>query len=105
MKAYEMAAELKGPREEVERLRHDIERHIAMASELATENERLRSENSAAWDSAEYNAQRARKAEAAIGKLLEYAGHRSWCDTVTWMNDRTCDCGYDALTAEVEGTK
>jgi hypothetical protein len=29
---------------EVERLRHDIERHIAMASELATENERLRAE-------------------------------------------------------------
>lgn len=27
-----------------ERLRHDIERHIAMASELATENERLRDE-------------------------------------------------------------
>ena len=44
MKAYEMAAENKGLREEVERLRHDIERHIAMASELATENERLRAE-------------------------------------------------------------
>lgn len=29
---------------EIERLRHDIERHIAMASELATENEALRSE-------------------------------------------------------------
>ena len=29
---------------EVERLRHDIERHIAMASDLATENERLRAE-------------------------------------------------------------
>jgi hypothetical protein len=29
---------------EIERLRHDIERHIAMASELATENERLRAE-------------------------------------------------------------
>ena len=44
MKAYEMAAELKGLREEVERLRHDIERHIAIASELATENEALRAE-------------------------------------------------------------
>ena len=29
---------------EIERLRHDIERHIAIASELATENERLRAE-------------------------------------------------------------
>lgn len=29
---------------EIERLRHDIERHIAMASDLATENERLRAE-------------------------------------------------------------
>ena len=29
---------------EIERLRHDIERHIAMASELATENEGLRAE-------------------------------------------------------------
>ena len=29
---------------EIERLRHDIKRHIAMASELATENERLRAE-------------------------------------------------------------
>jgi len=29
---------------EIERLRHDIERHIAMASELATENEALRAE-------------------------------------------------------------
>ena len=44
MKAYEMAAENKRLREEVERLRHDIERHIAMASELATENERLRAD-------------------------------------------------------------
>jgi len=44
MKAYELAAENKGMREEVERLRHDIERHIAIASELATENERLRAE-------------------------------------------------------------
>ncbi len=29
---------------EIERLRHDIERHIAIASNLATENERLRAE-------------------------------------------------------------
>lgn len=30
--------------DEIERLRHDIERHIAMTSELATENEALRTE-------------------------------------------------------------
>ena len=29
---------------EIERLLHDIERHIAIASDLATENERLRAE-------------------------------------------------------------
>jgi regulator of replication initiation timing len=44
MKAYELAAENKGMREEIERLRHDVERHIAMASELATENEALRAD-------------------------------------------------------------
>ena len=36
---------------EIERLRHDIERHIAIASEYATECERLRAEL-AAWRSA-----------------------------------------------------
>ena len=49
MKAYELAAENKGMREEIERLRHDIERHIAIASGLATENERLRAELSDAY--------------------------------------------------------
>ena len=44
MKAYELAAENKGMREEIERLRHDIERHVEIACELATECERLRAE-------------------------------------------------------------
>ena len=38
---------------EIERLRHDIERHIAMASELATENEALRAELAACQQDAE----------------------------------------------------
>ena len=53
MKAYELAAENKGMREEIERLRHDIERHIAIASGLATENERLRAELAACQQDAE----------------------------------------------------
>ena len=64
---------------EIERLRHDIERHIAMASELATENERLR----------------------------EYARHKPIC--YWWQGPKAsptpCDCGYDALMAELEETK
>jgi hypothetical protein len=66
---------------EIERLRHDIERHIAIASELATENERLR----------------------------EYAGHRLGCasrrfiltgrmEPAQWCK---CDCGYYELIKEI----
>ncbi len=61
---------------EIERLRHDIERHIAMASELATENERLR----------------------------EYARHDPSCKS--WGRiPCVCDCGYDELMKELEETK
>ena len=92
---------------EIERLRHDIERHIRIASELATENERLRAENKAAWDSAEYNAQRARVAEAAIGKLREYARHKPGCywRTGSIKQPQPCDCGYAELMKELEETK
>ena len=38
---------------EIERLRHDIERHIAIASEYATECERLRAELAACREDAE----------------------------------------------------
>ena len=38
---------------EIERLRHDIERHIAIASEYATECERLRAELAAGREDAE----------------------------------------------------
>ncbi len=92
---------------EIERLRHDIERHIRIASELATENERLCDENRAAWDSAEYNARRARMAEAAIKGLREYANHRSNCSFHLWDSDAMtflpCDCGYDDFIKEIEG--
>ena len=62
--------------DEIERLRHDIERHIAMASELATENERLR----------------------------EYARHDPSCKS--WGRiPCPCDCGYDELMKELEESK
>ena len=73
---------------EIERLRHDIERHIAIASEYATECERLRAELAAlvnlraeadsAWDSATYNAERARKAEAELAACREDAERYRW---------------------------
>jgi len=83
MKAYELAAENKGVREEIER---------------------LRAENSAAWDSAEYNAQRARTAEATIERLREYARHEDECAFMSgWTNEvHPCDCGYDELMKELE---
>lgn len=64
------------------------------------EIERLRDEKNAAWDSAEYNAKRARKAESTISRLREYAGHKEDC-MARWpqSKDPTCDCGYDALLA------
>lgn len=104
MKAYELAAENKGMREEIERLRHDIERHIRIASDLATENERLRAENKAAWDSAEYNARRARVAEAAIERMREYAEHDAECQGQPG-HDIPCSCGYDELMKELEESK
>ena len=61
---------------EIERLRHDIERHIAMASDLATENERLR----------------------------EYARHKPCCPNGIFPT-ASCDCGYDELIAELEDGK
>ena len=74
---------------------------------LAAEVERLRAENKAAWDSAEYNAQRARVAEAAIGKLREYARHKPIC--YWWQGPKAsptpCDCAYDELMKELEESK
>lgn len=40
-----------------------------------------------------------------ISRLREYATHMSWCDVVTWINDRNCDCGYDELMKELEESK
>jgi transcriptional regulator of acetoin/glycerol metabolism len=122
---------------EIERLRHDIERHIAMASELATENERLRADNErllldvGALVSSRDEARSARYAlrtdkeslmvgrdfllaeiesmNATISRLREYARHGYLCrfgDYNSWTGeDHPCDCGYDALMAEVEEAK
>ncbi len=63
---------------EIERLRHDIERHIAIASEHATECERLRAELA--------------KANAL---LLTYGWHRDECAFLEVCDD--CDCGFEAI--------
>ncbi len=45
---------------------------IVQAQSEASELERLRAENKAAWDSAEYNARRAEKAEARAAELESF---------------------------------
>lgn len=70
--------------QEIERLRHDIERHIAIASEHATECERLRAENEA---------------------LRRYANHTNDCNLSSiyqFVALRGCNCGFDALAAKGE---
>jgi hypothetical protein len=80
---------------------------FVLAATKDSQIERLRAENKAAWDSAEHNAKRARAAEATIERLREYARHTPacywWSGTIN--QPHPCDCGYDALMAEVEGTK
>ena len=70
---------------EIERLRHDIERHIAIASEYATECERLRAE----------------LAECRLvsnRRFLDYGWHKDGC---AFREDcDQCDCGFDALLRE-----
>ncbi len=68
------------------------------------EIERLRAEKNAAWDSAEYNARRARVAEAAIKKLLAFADHDAECQGQPGY-DIPCDCGYDELMKELKESK
>lgn len=51
---------------EMERLRHDIERHIKIASELATENERLR------------------PGERVIAVVPEHCAGSGWANAPTW---------------------
>ena len=70
----------------------------------ADEIERLRDENRAAWDSAEYNARRARVAEAAIERMREYAEHDAECQGQPGY-DIPCSCGYDELMKGLEETK
>ena len=82
---------------------------FVLAATKDSQIERLRAENKAAWDSAEHNAKRARAAEATISRLREYAGHKRGCDSRfsydTEPGSLPCDCGYDALMAEVEEGK
>lgn len=65
--------------EECARLRHDIERHVAIAADLATEAERLRAERDAARDCISFNAYRALEAErdAARADALALAAERN----------------------------
>ena len=98
----------------VERLRAHAHRASSMNEDMEIEAadtiERLRAENKAAWDSAEHNAKRARAAEATISRLREYAEHTTGCDSWAWPGGMKkphakCDCGYDALIAELEESK
>ena len=68
------------------------------------EIERLRAEKNVAWDSAVYNANRARKAEAAIKRLLEFTAHDAECQGQPGY-DIPCSCGYDELMKELEESK
>jgi len=77
---------------------------VAVNQELISEIKRLRAENKAAWDSAEYNARRARVAEAAIERMREYAEHDAECQGQPGY-DIPCSCGYDELMKELEESK
>ena len=107
MEMLELAAELKGCREqiaayEVERaqMQQYYRRAIADRDDAKATISRLRDENQAAWDSAEYNARRARTAEAVIGKLREYAEHDVECRGQPGY-DIPCSCGYNELIKEI----
>ena len=78
---------------------------FVLAATKDSQIERLRAENKAAWDSAEHNAKRARAAEATISRLREYARHNTRCEKVRFHGARRCDCGYDALMAELGESK
>ena len=87
MKAYEMAAELKGLREEVERLRAELAKADGQINRCVEQNKYLESTISRLRDA-----------------LSRYAYHEEDCAAV----DRglsNCDCGYDELMAELEETK
>ena len=87
MKAYEMAAELKGLREEVERLRAELAKADGQINRCVEQNKYL---------------------ESTISRLREYAGHRMWCNVMSGDYGREqqgCDCGYDELLKELEESK
>jgi len=85
---------------EIERLLHDIERHIAIASELATENEALRttiSRLTSERDAAElFSLALKDKCDSTISRLREYAKHHPNCDS----SAPECCCGLDRLLEE-----
>ena len=57
------------PRQRWKAAANEIERLRSSLEDSKSESEHLRDENKAAWDSAEYNAQRARDAEKRIEEL------------------------------------
>ena len=77
---------------------------LAYVRELESYKQDARAENKAAWDSAEYNARRARVAEAAIERMREYAEHDAECQGQPGY-DIPCSCGYDELMKELEESK
>jgi hypothetical protein len=60
---------------EIERLQHDIDRYIAIAGELATENERLRTDRATvyAWMREPEDVER-----ADLDWLIEWLNRRPW---------------------------
>ena len=74
-------------------------------AELEAENERLKHENAAAWDSAEHNARRAERAEAALREIrdmdigaipesTDYASGHNDCRQQMWSLKRAILAKY-----------
>ena len=87
---------------EIERLRHDIERHIAIASEHATECERLRAELAACREDAE----NWRMMRRQLGDLIDAAeaGERSVIGAcATYIAVCANDVGADNAKFDMDG--
>lgn len=69
---------------------------------VRAENERLKHFENALIAEQEEN----ERLLAVIERLREYAGHRTTCAAkYLHAGNRRCDCGYDALMAELEESK
>ena len=101
MTAYELAAENKGMREEIERLRHDIERHIAIASGLATENERLRAELAACNENLAKANQQIETLENML--LRRFGSHMPGGCYVRYAD--YCECGWTQERLNIEAAR